>query len=172
VAVTAHATSGLLSDADVSMRRDGSRLVLTGDCDGVPVMSECTVAFDVEVPVDLAADLAVTTTAGEIDLHGMTGDVAVRATAGSVRLADFDGERASIRTTAGEIRVDAGAATRDVDVRSTAGSVHVAIDDTEPLDVDVDTTVGSERVTVRQDPDADRSVTARTTAGEVSVTGR
>ena len=46
------------------------------------------------------------------------------------------------------------------------------IDDTEPLRVDVDTTVGSESVSVNQSADADRLVTARTTAGEITVTGR
>ena len=171
ITVEAGATSGLFSDADVAMRRDGDRLGLVGDCDGFHVGS-CRVAFTVEVPRDLRSRVAVDTTAGRISLRGLTEDVAVTTTAGEVELLEFSGEQATVATTAGRIEVEAGATTRSLDLRTTAGEIDVRIDDTEPLRVDVDTTVGSESVSVNQSADADRLVTARTTAGEITVTGR
>ena len=171
IAVEARATSGLFNHGDVAMRRDGDRLGLAGDCDGLHVGS-CRVAFEVQVPRDLRASVDVDATAGRIVLRGLTADVAVRTTAGEVELHDFAGTAATVTTTAGSIQVDASAATRSLDLRTTAGEIDVRIDDTEPLRVDVDTTVGSESVSVHQSADADRTVTARTTAGEITVAGR
>ena len=171
IEVVARATSGLFSDADVAVTRTGDRVGLVGDCDGLHAGS-CRVAFEVQVPRDLHADVDVHATAGRIVLRGMTEDVAVRTTAGEVELHDFAGTAATVTTTAGSIQVDASAATRSLDLRTTAGEIDVRIDDTEPLRVDVDTTVGSESVSVNQSVDADRTVTARTTAGEITVAGR
>lgn len=171
VAVVGEVTSGLFSREDVDVRVVGSQLRMTGGCSGL-VLSACSVHYRVDVPADLAADLQVTTTAGEIQVAGYAGDVDVRTTAGAVRLSDFSGTTATVATTAGEIEVDAGATTRHLDLRTTAGSVDVRIDDREPLRVDIDTTVGSQSATVAQDPDADRTVVARTTAGEISVRPR
>lgn len=171
VAVVSTTRSGLFSDADVDVRREGSQLLLAGDCDGIGLMS-CEVAFEVEVPRSLAVPLTVDATAGEIDLRGISSPIEVRTTAGAVRLLDFSGETATVLTTAGEIDVDAAATTRALDLKTTAGSIDVTIDDREPLQVDVDTTVGSQSVSVHQAADADRTITARTTAGEIRIAGR
>ena len=169
--VVARTTSGLFSDADADVRVDGDQLVLAGDCDGIGI-GTCTVAFDVQLPRDRALPVEVHTTAGEIELRGLAQDVDVRTTAGRVQLLDFAGPSAHVATTAGSIEVVATADVDRLDLRTTAGSIEVAIDDTEPLRVDVATTVGSQSVSVDQAADADREVTARTTAGEIRITGR
>lgn len=171
IRVVARATSGLFSDADVDVRVEGDQLVLIGDCDGIGI-GTCTVAFEVEVPRDRALQVEVDTTAGEIALRGLTEDIDVRTTAGRVQLLDFAGPSASVVTTAGSIEAVATADVDRLDLRTTAGSIEVAIDDTEPLRVDVATTVGSQSVSVDQSVDADREVIARTTAGEIRITGR
>lgn len=170
VLVTSRATSGLFSSASPDVAHDGGELRAVADCAGVVVT--CGVAFDVELPRDLAADVRIRGAAGEIDLVGLSGDVDVETAAGTIELSDFDGEVAHVRTVAGEIVVDATATTRALDLRSTAGSIRVSIDDREPLRVDATTTAGGTRVTVAQDPDADRVVVAETVAGAIEVTGR
>lgn len=171
VRVVARTSSGLFSDADTDVRLEGGRLELLGDCDG-PGLGTCRVAFEVEVPRGLDVPLEVDTTAGEIELRGLGQAVDVHTTAGRVQLLAFDGPSATIATTAGSVEVVASATTDHLDLRTTAGSIEVAIDDTRPLRVDVDTTVGSQSVSVDQSADADRVVTARTTAGEIRITGR
>lgn len=171
VLVRSSATSGLFSTARPDVRHEGDELRAVGDCRGPGVLT-CRVAFDVEVPRDLAATVVVDSTAGEISLRDLAADVDVEATAGTVELRDFAGEVARVHTTAGEVDVEASAATRALDLRTTAGSIDVVIDDTEPLRVDASTTVGSTSVTANQSPDADRVVVAETTAGEIRVSGR
>ena len=170
IEVDARATSGLFSDADVAVtrRRPGGpgRRLRRAACRVLPGRLRGPGAPRPARRVDVDA------TAGRIVLRGMTEDVAVRTTAGEVELHDFAGTAATVTTTAGSIQVDASAATRSLDLRTTAGEIDVRIDDTEPLRVDVDTTVGSESVSVNQSVDADRTVTARTTAGEITVAGR
>lgn len=171
VTVVSRATTGLFSSADLDLRLDGSELLLTSGCDGLGMLS-CTVAFEVQVPHDLVAPLDVDTTAGKVSLRGLDDDVTVRTTAGTVRLTDYRGETAEISTTAGTIEVDAALATRSLDLHTTAGSIDVVVDDERPLRVDTDTVVGSVTVDANQAADADRVVVARTTAGEIVVTGR
>lgn len=171
VAVTAHASSGLLGRADVNVRRGADGLLLHGDCDGVPGR-RCRIAFEVEVPRDLDGTLRVRTLAGEVDLRGLQTAVDLTTRAGAVRLVDFDGPVARVETTAGSIEVDAGAATRHLDLATTAGSIEVVVDDAEPLRVSATTTVGNQALQVNQAADAERTLTAHTTAGEVRVTGR
>ena len=171
VQVVARTTSGLFSDADADVRVEDGRLVLIGDCDRFGI-GDCGVSFDVQVPRTLSVPVEVDATAGEITLRGLDQSVDVRTTAGRVQLLDFSGQSADLATTAGSIEVVASVDVRALDLRTTAGSIEVAIDDSEPLRVDVDTTVGSQSVTVDQSADADRVVTARTTAGEIRITGR
>lgn len=171
VLVRSSATSGLFSSARPDVRHDGAELRASGECRG-PGFLTCRVAFEIEVPHDLAAAIVVHSTAGEISLRDLTGDVDVETTAGTVVLRDFTGEVARVHTTAGEVDVEAGATTRTLDLRTTAGSIHVAIDDTEPVRVDASTTVGSTSVTANQSARSDRVVVAETTAGEIRVTGR
>lgn len=171
VAVTAHASSGLLGRADVNVRRGADGLLVHGDCDGVPGR-RCRIAFEVEVPRDLDGTLRVRTRAGEVDLRGLQTAIDLSTTAGAVRLDDFDGPVARVQTTAGTIEVDAGAATRHLDLATTAGSIEVVVDDAEPLRVSATTTVGNQDLRVNQSADAERTLTAHTTAGEVRVTGR
>ena len=171
VAVTAHASSGLLGRADVNVRRGADGLLVHGDCDGIPGR-RCRIAFEVEVPRDLDGTLRVQTLAGEVDLRGLQTAVDLTTRAGAVRLVDFDGPVARVETTAGAIEVDAGAATRHLDLATTAGSIEVVVDDAEPLRVSATTTVGNQDLQVNQSADADRTLTAHTAAGKIRVTGR
>lgn len=171
VAVTAHATSGLLGRAHVNVRRGADGLLLHGDCDGVPG-GRCRIAFEVEVPRDLHGTMRVRTVAGEVDLRGLRTAVDLTTRAGAVRLVDFHGPVARVETTAGSIEVDARASTRHLDLATTAGSIEVVVDDAEPLRVSATTTVGNQVLRVNHAADAERTLTAHTTAGEVRVTGR
>lgn len=171
VLVRSSATSGLFSSARPDLDREAAEVRVVGVCRG-PAFLSCRVAFDIEVPRDLALAVDVRGTAGEIRLVGMSGDVDVDATAGTIELRDFAGAVASVHTTAGQVDVEARAATRALDLRTTAGGIHVSIDDREPLRVDASTRVGSTSITANQSPDADRVVRATTTAGEIRVTGR
>lgn len=171
VLVTTHTTSGLLGRADVTARRGADDLLLHGDCRGVPGR-RCRVTFEVEVPRSLDGTVQVRTLAGEADLRGLRTAVDLGTRAGTVRLVDFDGPVARIATTAGAVEVEAGAATRHLDLATTLGSIDVVIDDAEPLRVSATTTVGNQDLRVHQSADAERTITAHTTAGQVRVAGR
>ncbi|WP_210505725.1 DUF4097 family beta strand repeat-containing protein [Naasia sp. SYSU D00057] len=146
----------------------------------------CTLRVRVALPAD--ADLSVTgtngaisveghtgeldlgTTNGRIELDGVSGPVTAVTTNGDVRLADGASERVSARTTNGGVELHFAAAPLVVEARSTNGGIGIRLpDDGESYFLDAQTTNGGVGGDVESDRRADRTVTARTTNGGITI---
>lgn len=156
---------------------------------GTPIELRCAVDYRLEVPAGIS--LRVRTDRGSVTVEGITGTVDVETGAGGVRLAGTRGplqlqtSAGSIEgddvvagfvdagTDAGRIRLSLAEPSGRVDLRTDAGSIDLAL----PLApggyrVTTETRAGDVEVSVDEDPEAGRAVTARTGAGDIRVRPR
>jgi hypothetical protein len=185
IAVTATIREGL-ADADVRAVQADGTLRLDTDCGPFFVPTTCGVNFVVEVPARLST--TISTSAGGVRVQSMSGRVDVDAGAGSIRLDDLSGvvearsAAGSITGTAlrslaveadssaGSVRLSFAAAPEAVRAKSSAGGVTVEVPEGDELyRVEASADGGDERVRVRTDPRSDRVITARSSAGSVTV---
>jgi hypothetical protein len=185
IAVTATIREGL-ADADVEAVQADGTLRLDTDCGPFFVPTTCGVNFVIEVPARLAT--TISTSAGSVRVQSMSGPVDVDAGAGSIRLDDLSGTvdarsaagtitgtalrsvAVEAESAAGSVRLSFVVAPEAVQAESGAGSVTVEVPEGDELfRVEVAADGGSERVEVRTDPRSDRVITARSSAGSVTV---
>ena len=172
IGVRSELTAGLFDEVDSDVTLAEGTLSVTDDCDrGVPFFTDCQVDHELVVPPEVLDRISIQATAGAIDVRGFDGDLDVFATAGRIVVSDFTGPAADLRSTAGQILVDATVAPQSIDVSTTAGEIAILVPD-ETYRVETDTTAGTVEVDVREDPDADRSITASSTAGAIRITQR
>jgi DUF4097 and DUF4098 domain-containing protein YvlB len=167
IEVTSELRSSLWSEVDYQVDMSDDTLTVVSECENAFV-SNCSASHTIRVPADAVDELDLTTTAGSIAVTGSSAEVDARTTAGDIELLDHSGEDAALRTTAGGITVDANVAPRSLSAETTAGSIVITVPD-EVYAVDTDTTAGGVEVGVRTDPNADRTITASTTAGEITI---
>ncbi len=171
----------------VAVGADGSwtGVFLTGECPEV-VSMRCSVNYSVVVPPETA--VVVDSDGGAVRVDGVEGGVDARSSAGSIVVRDVSG-RVIVRSEAGYVRGEELRAV-DVEARSSAGSVRlffqvspetvvahssagrvevVVPDDGTSYEVDASTEAGSDVVAIATDPDSDRSIRARSEAGDVLV---
>lgn len=135
------------------------------------------------VPAESAAD--VTTSAGNVTVTAIHGGLDLTTSAGNVAVEDVTGP-ASLRTSAGGISGDVtdgdveattSAGTIDMTVLgdfsslsavTSAGSVRLTVPD-DVFRVEADTSAGSITTNLATDPDADRVIVARSSAGNVTI---
>jgi hypothetical protein len=185
VTVRARVSHGLRATGE-SARVDGDRLVLHGSC---PVIASnfCEVSYTVVVPEDVDVDIRA---GGRISVSDVTGDVEASTDDGRVEAARVDGDvdlasdngrvvgtdlRSDIaRADSDNGRVELGflAPPRTVSARSDNGSVEVVLPRTTAyyrID-DVSSDNGSAATPeIRIDPESDRSLTASSDNGDVTV---
>ena len=171
VLVTSRLSSSLWNDASAGASLDDGTLTLDSGCERQWLTVYCTADQTVAVPADALSHIDITTTAGDVMVTGFDGEVSLLTRAGDVVLRDFGGETAVMETTAGNVVIEAGSALRSLEARTTAGDVDVTVADETYL-VTTDTSVGDVDVAVRQAPDADRRITVRTSAGDISIRRR
>jgi DUF4097 and DUF4098 domain-containing protein YvlB len=130
----------------------------------------CQTSYRVEVGPGVA--VSALSVGGDVRVAGIRGDVGVETKAGDVDLVGLRSSVVRAATTAGNVLADLRKAPERVAVRSTAGDVHIRLP-RGTYAVDADTTAGEDSVSgVVDDPEAQRIVTARTTAGNARVEGR
>ena len=168
IALTSELTSSLWSEVRNQVDTGDGTLTVGSECDNAFFVFNCSAAHTIRVPTDAIGDLDLTTTAGTIAVTGSSADIDAQTTAGDIDLLDFSGTGATLRTTAGGITVDATVAPRSISAETTAGRIVITVPD-EVYDVDTDTTAGDVDVSVRTDPNADRTISASTTAGEITI---
>jgi len=131
------------------------------------------------------AVIEVRTSAGSIDVSGMTGGVDLETSAGAVDVDDITGA-ARLVTSAGNITgmladgdVEAESSAGRIELTvlgeftslsaiTSAGNVELTVPD-DLYDVDADTAVGSVSINVRTDPSAGRHILAETSAGSITI---
>jgi hypothetical protein len=194
-----------LRRAEVSERRlDDGTLVLTSRCPGFALSTNCGVNYKLNVPknvevsgsvngggatlVDIAGNVDLRSSAGDIRGTNLSGALTLRSTAGDVKVTAPSGEidltstagnviiNSATSTTvrayssAGDVRLEFATAPESIDANSSAGDVTVIVPASgEAYSVDLDTSAGSENVGIRTDPKSDRRLKLRSSAGDVNV---
>jgi DUF4097 and DUF4098 domain-containing protein YvlB len=186
VRVSARISDGLRSTEE-SQTVVAGVLELRGDCPAF-FTSFCNVAYTVEVPADMS--VVARTNNDNVTIDGVRGAIDARSGNGRIEVRGSGTEPLSLGTDNGRVvgvelrstEVDASSdngtvelAFRDAPdrVRATTdnGSVRVTLpDDGGAYLVDVDTDNGSASAPIRTDPNATRTITARSDNGGVLVT--
>ncbi|HEY8339823.1 MAG TPA: DUF4097 family beta strand repeat-containing protein [Egibacteraceae bacterium] len=166
--------------------RDGV-LILGGGCGGVWYGVVCSIDYRVTLPADteivgstsagdivldgLSGPVDVATSAGDVDALAPGGPLRLRSSAGDVTVTDATSSRIEARTSAGDVDITAREAPTTIVAETSAGDVDILVPD-EAYDVTAETTAGDVTVDVVDDPGAERTITVRTSAGDVSVLAR
>ncbi|MCP2031077.1 hypothetical protein L1277_001168 [Okibacterium sp. HSC-33S16] len=188
VQVTMRGTSsGEKPRLSVGTNDDGETEISGGCPRGWFLFNRCSVRVEVLLPAELDVELDgqngsvtatgldgnldLSTTNGTLRIEESSGRLDLETTNGRIELADASSPNVDAETTNGTVQMQFSAAPDVVSARSTNGEISVSVpDDDESYRVDADTTNGKvDTADIRTDPDADRSITARTTNGRVTV---
>jgi hypothetical protein len=121
-------------------------------------------ATDLRGPVDLA------TSSGNVITSGGTGTARLSTSSGDVRATGLAATSVYAHSSSGNVSLRLTAIPDDVTATTSSGDVLVAVPDgPSPYLVSVHTSSGDRTVGVRTDPTARRTITARTSSGNVSV---
>ena len=163
---------------------DGTELVLVGECPSMP--SWCSVDYTVTVPTDLpiTADVddgrltlreldgAITADVdhGRIELIRLGGEVRVQNDSGAIEGVGLRSSIVDADTDEGRLLLQFAAAPEFVTATSDRSSVGIVVpDDEATYRVDARTGHGTTDIGIRTDPASDRSITAHTDHGSVTV---
>lgn len=154
-------------DADTSIQVDGDRLVVTGECDR-RWWNECSIAFVVTVPSEI--DVRVETDNGRVAASGLDGDVAIETDNGAIEATALGGAAVVTETDNGRIHLTFSEAPVSVRAHADNGSITVRLpDDAGRYAVDADSDNGDVDIDVGTDPEAERTVVARSDNGAIDV---
>ena len=143
---------------------DDGELHLKGTC---RLIGRCSVRYEIDVPKDVVLDLQ--TSAGDIEISGASGRVVAKTSAGAIDGEDLESRVVEASTSAGDIELEFNSAPDDLDLKTSAGDIDVVVPDDDAYRVDTDTSAGDADVGIASDPDADRVIKARTSAGDISL---
>lgn len=138
----------------------GDRLVLDSSC---PIFfsSFCNVTYTVDVPTEI--DVVVRGGGGSIDVSDVTGDVDLDTDGGSVDVTRIDGRLLRMDSDAGSVRATQ-IGSSDVEATSDGGGVHVSLAQ-PPEAVHADSDAGGVEVVLPRDDDIAYRVEVHSTAG-------
>ena len=186
VTVTARVSDGLRATGH-DVRSEGDRLVVEGTCPTF-LSDWCSVRYTIEVPSDLA--VTAETDSGRVTVTDIAGDVEASSDDGRIELARIEGNvvlhsdngsvtatgirrasRAEATSENGRVRLEFLDPPDDVVATSDNGSVDVVIPDAGAIAyrVDADSDNGTVSFPVRTDPDGDRTITATSDNGDVTI---
>lgn len=170
----------VLRQPEVSMSDEGGELRVIAECGWFGI--RCRANVSATVPAD--AEVIVETSAGTVTVEGMTGGADVTTSAGGVEV-DVTGP-VVLHTSAGSVRgtvrdgdVDAATSAGSVDLEvlgeftrisavTSAGQIWLRVPD-DQYRVDADTSAGDITTNVATDPDAERDIYARSSAGSITI---
>lgn len=148
-----------------SQEWDGDTLVIE--------QSGCTFGCNINYTIHLPADVDVDarTGAGDVTVVELAGKIDVRTGAGDVTATAVESAEIDAKSSAGNVGVDCAAVPRKVKADSDAGDVDVLLPrGDETYRVKADTEFGEPVVEVNAaGPDSDGSITAHSSAGDVTV---
>lgn len=168
---------------DVTTSAERGVLRVASRCGPTILTVRCSARHELDVPAGIP--VTVTSSAGAIDADGLTAGLTAETRAGAITLTDVAGD-VVLQTSAGSI--EATVASRRVDASSSAGAVTIVnrvvpemlavrtsaggIDIAVPRSfyrVRADSSAGDVAINVPTDPEASRTITARSSAGAVQV---
>lgn len=139
-----------------------------------------TVPKDVKVTMDSSSgDLHVSdlpggadleTTSGSIEAHRIGGDLSVKSSSGSLDAEQLTASKVTTESSSGSANLSFVSAPTTVQAETSSGDLAVEIPvDTQTYKVDIDTSSGDESANVKIDPASTRSITAKTSSGDVTI---
>ncbi|GAA4680910.1 hypothetical protein GCM10023215_13030 [Pseudonocardia yuanmonensis] len=150
---------------ELTQQRSADVLRITARC---PEPGErCETRLTVTVPATAAAGVELG--AGDVIVEGLTGAQELRTASGGITGSGLAGPRVSALSTAGDVELTFGTPPAAVVAESTAGDVGVLVPVGPVYRVDAGTAAGSVEVEVADDPGADATISAHSTAGDVRV---
>lgn len=190
VSVVAEITEGLRSPRRRVERQPDGTLRLSSSCQ-VLFGGSCDVDYDIAVPagtrvridagagdVDLeqlasGTPVQIRTSAGDISAVGLdVPELELRASAGDVEAHDVSARVVRVRTSAGDVALSLDDPLVRLEVDASAGDVDIEVPD-RAYRLDVDSTAGDvDTSTVRNDPDARRTIEAHASAGDITIGAR
>jgi DUF4097 and DUF4098 domain-containing protein YvlB len=119
---------------------------------------------------DVAGGATLKTTSGDVEAHAIGGELTIEATSGDIEASALTATKVHSKTTSGRVELTFATVPDEVSAQGTSGDVTVSVPEgTETFKVDTDTSSGDEHTEVRTDPAATRSITAKTSSGDVTV---
>ncbi|WP_214370357.1 DUF4097 family beta strand repeat-containing protein [Pseudonocardia sp. H11422] len=147
---------------------EGDTLRIAARCPDRSGRERCEIDLTVTVPATTAVRTQVG--AGAITVSDLSGDQDLRTSAGAVEATGLRAASVTAQGSAGSVELEFAAPPRSVDARSSAGSVSVYVPRSGPVyRVQASTSAGDVDVQVPDDPGADPRITARSSAGDVTV---
>ena len=163
-------------DGKLEIRDTGCGFMSFG-CDTTYVI---TVPDDLKVTVegssgdlkvsDLPAGGSLKTSSGDIEAHSIGGDLRLESSSGDVEAQDLTAASVTTESSSGSVELSFNTPPMTVQAESSSGDVTVRIPaGSKTYKVDTDTSSGDESANVKIDPTSDRSITAKTTSGDVTI---
>lgn len=123
---------------------------------------------------DVVGDVAAHTSSGDLAIAGVTGDLDLGASSGTIDVTDADAAHVTAGNSSGDIRLDLGGDPEAVDARTSSGGIAIRLPDSGDVAyrLDLHTSSGRTSGEVRTDPNSPRTISGRTSSGDVSVTYR
>ena len=147
---------------------EGDTLRITAQCPRGGGPDLCEVDLMVAVPASSAVHTDVA--AGDVSVSDLAGDLRLRSAAGNVAGAWLRSATVTAGSSAGWVELTFSGSPRSVDAESAAGDVDVYVPRTGPVyAVQATSAAGDVDVQVPDQPDADTTITARSSAGDVTV---
>ncbi len=142
---TTNVTATVAPDAEVVVKTSGGAIAVSGSGGGVDLSSS----------------------GGQVEVNDVYGPARLITSAGSIRGSLLGGD-VDAKTSAGNIDLTVSGSFERLSAITSAGSVDLTVPDYVYL-VDADTSAGQVHSDVRTDPNASKLITARSSAGDVTV---
>lgn len=149
-------------------RWDGRTLHVTTDCRaGQWLGPQCGIDYTLAVPETVA--VRVRTSTGDIAVRDLRGELRLSTSTGDVTAVDVASPAIDVSTSTGDIRLTVTAPPQTVTARTGTGDVTVRVPEGGSYRVQTDTGIGDTRISVPRDNSASRSITVRTSTGDIFV---
>jgi len=154
--------------ATTSKEVSGTNAVLTSRCpDGINFGDSCRVTYKVTVPAKVAVDIEGA--AGDITLTGPLSKASVNTAAARIIGTGLGAGTIQATTKAGQIELTFVAAPSSVQAKTDAGQVTLTLPGAEKYNVSVNTSIGTQEVSVDKDPSSAHRIDVTATVGAVIV---
>ncbi|GAA1577375.1 hypothetical protein GCM10009804_37450 [Kribbella hippodromi] len=173
------------SDPKEQFHPDDGRLDLkAGGCGflsfGCKTSYVLTVPRDVKLTVENSSgDVTVTgfpgganlkTSSGDIDAHGVGGPLVMESSSGGITGDELTSTSVTAHSSSGGSNLEFTVAPESVEAKSSSGDVAIRLPSgDEAYKVDTKTSSGDESATVKTDPNATRTIQAKTSSGDVTI---
>ena len=142
--------------------------VLTSRCpEGIHFGNTCRVDYKVTVPARVTVDIEGA--AGDITLTGPLTNATVNTSAARITGTGLGAGTIQASTNAGQVDLTFAAAPASVAVKTDAGQVTLTVPGADKYNVTVNTTIGSQDVSVDKDPSSAHRIEVTATIGAVTV---